>query len=54
MSISNNNFRGSRKLMKKVCDENKTKKERKNDGPYPRVIIILMEGSSLYGCYAKR
>ena len=33
MSISNNNFRGSRKPMKKVCDENKTNKERrKNDG----------------------
>ena len=31
MSISNNNFRGSRKPTKKVCDENKTKKER-NDG----------------------
>ena len=30
MSISNNNFRGSRKqATKKVCDENKTKKERK-------------------------
>ena len=53
MSISNNNFRESSKPTKKVCDENKTNKE-KTTGAYPRVIIILVEGSSLYGCYAKR
>ena len=51
MSISNNNFRGSRKPTKKCAM--KIKKE-KNDGRiYPRVINILMEGSSLYGCYTK-
>ena len=50
MSVSNNNsgiHAGSRKPTKKVCDENKG---RKND---VRVKIILMDGRSFYGCYAK-
>ena len=41
------NFWGSRKLPqdhKKVCDENETKKQEKNNA---RVKIIFMDGSSL-------
>ena len=43
----------------KVCNENKTKKQRKKErkkttGAYPRVIIILMEGSSLYWVLHKK
>ena len=41
------NFRGSRKLPQaheKVCDENETKKQEKNDA---HVKIIFMEGSPL-------
>ena len=40
-------FRGSRKLPQaheKVCDENETKKQEKNDG---RLKYFLMEGRSL-------
>ena len=41
------NFQGSRKLPQaheKVCDENETKKQEKND---ERVKIIFMDGSPL-------
>ena len=41
------NFRGSRKLLQaheKVCDENETKKQEKNDA---RVQMLFMEGSPL-------
>ena len=41
------NFRGSRQLLQaheKVCDENETKKQEKNDA---RVKMLFMEGSPL-------
>ena len=53
MSVLNNNsgiYAGSCKPMKK-CAIKINKERRKNDA---HEIIILMEGSSLYGCYAKR
>ena len=52
MSISNYNFQESRKPTKKC--EMKIKQTKKVMSVYPCLIIILMEGSSLYGCYAKR
>ena len=47
VNAQKDNFRGSRELPqthKKVCDENETKKQEKNDA---RIKMLLMEGSTL-------